>query len=136
MTAYDMRISDWSSDVCSADLLVFHDGIDLPCFASCDLLKDEAGRRHVYAYYARYAAMARDAGLGFVLESPTWRANADWPAQRGYDEAALAEVNRTAISVMAEVRAAPEPPASPMVISGNITTENHPSELQYRMRNH
>jgi S-methylmethionine-dependent homocysteine/selenocysteine methylase len=100
--------------------LVFHDGIDLPCFASFDLLKDEAGRRHVYGYYARYAAMARDAGLGFVLESPTWRANADWAAKLGYDEAALAEINRTAISVMAEVRAAHETPASPMVISGNI----------------
>src|SRR5690606_33782650 len=80
----------------------------------------EAGRRHVYGYYARYAAMARDAGLGFVLESPTWRANADWAAKLGYGEARLAEINRTAIGVMAEVRAAHETVSSPMVISGNI----------------
>ncbi len=100
--------------------LIFHDGIDLPYFASFDLLKDEAGRRHVRGYYARYAKMARDAGLGFVLESPTWRANADWAAKLGYDEARLAEINRIAISVMAEVRAEHETPASPMVISGNI----------------
>src|SRR3546814_5679502 len=26
-TAYEMRISDWSSDVCSSDLLVEHDGV-------------------------------------------------------------------------------------------------------------
>ena len=100
--------------------LIFHDGIDLPCFASFDLLKDEAGRRHVHGYYARYAAMARDAGLGFVLESPTWRANADWAAKLGYDEARLAEINRTAIRVMAEIRGEYETASSPMVISGNI----------------
>ena len=33
--------------------LIFHDGIDLPYFASFDLLKDEAGRRLVRGYYAR-----------------------------------------------------------------------------------
>ncbi len=64
--------------------------------------------------------MARDAGLGFVLESPTWRANADWAAKLGYDEARLAEINRVAIEVMAEIRGEYETAASPMVISGNI----------------
>src|SRR3546814_9495336 len=28
-TAYEMRISDWSSDVCSSDLLLQHAGLDL-----------------------------------------------------------------------------------------------------------
>src|SRR3546814_2843388 len=28
-TAYEMRISDWSSDVCSSDLVVHHPGDDL-----------------------------------------------------------------------------------------------------------
>src|SRR3546814_9917225 len=34
-TAYEMRISDWSSDVCSSDLMVFvGDGYtDIPCFS-------------------------------------------------------------------------------------------------------
>src|SRR3546814_4595021 len=27
-TAYELRISDWSSDVCSSDLAPFHDGCD------------------------------------------------------------------------------------------------------------
>src|SRR3546814_3500427 len=30
-TAYEMRISDWSSDVCSSDLEITHFSIDLRC---------------------------------------------------------------------------------------------------------
>src|SRR3546814_12154000 len=30
-TAYEMRISDWSSDVCSSDLLRISPGIEAPC---------------------------------------------------------------------------------------------------------
>jgi homocysteine S-methyltransferase len=64
--------------------------------------------------------MARDAGLGFVFETPTWRANRDWGAKVGYDPAALADVNRRAVALMAEMRDEYETPRSPMVISGNI----------------
>src|SRR3546814_7024269 len=32
-TAYEMRISDWSSDVCSSDLLTFGLGVGLAAFA-------------------------------------------------------------------------------------------------------
>jgi S-methylmethionine-dependent homocysteine/selenocysteine methylase len=100
--------------------LIFHDKIDLPLFASFDLLKDARGTEQVRRYYARYARLARDAGLGFVLESPTWRANIDWAGKLGYDRTRLADINRKAIEVMLEMRAEFETPRSPMVISGNI----------------
>ena len=58
--------------------LIFHDGLDLPCFAAFDLLKDEDGRAALDRYFSRHAAIARARGVGFVLESPTWRANPDW----------------------------------------------------------
>jgi S-methylmethionine-dependent homocysteine/selenocysteine methylase len=100
--------------------LIFHEKIDLPLFASFDLLKDAQGTEQVRRYYARYARLARDAGLGFVLESPTWRANIDWAGKLGYDRTRLADINRKAIEVMLEMRAEFETPRSPMVISGNI----------------
>jgi homocysteine S-methyltransferase len=100
--------------------LIFHDGIDLPCFASFTLLKTPDGIRRVRDYYARYAAMAQRAGLGFVLESPTWRANADWGAKLGYSAADLGRINRQAIDIMVEMRMRFETPQSPLVISGNI----------------
>ena len=100
--------------------LIFHDGIKLPHFAAFDLQKNADGLEQVRRYYARYARLARDAGLGFVLESPTWRANADWAAKLVYSRDTLADMNRKAIEVMAELRTEYETPRSPMVISGNI----------------
>jgi homocysteine S-methyltransferase len=100
--------------------LIFHEGAELPYFASFDLMKNDAGVAQVRSYYARYAAMARDAGLGFVFETPTWRANRDWAAKLGYDAQTLADMNRRAVALMAQMRAEYETPRSPMVISGNI----------------
>jgi S-methylmethionine-dependent homocysteine/selenocysteine methylase len=100
--------------------LIFHDGVDLPHFASFTLLKTADGLARVRDYYARYARMARQSRLGFVLESPTWRANADWGAMLGYDSTALAEANRQAIDVMLTIRAQFENAQTPLVISGNI----------------
>ena len=100
--------------------LIFHDGIDLPHFASFDLLKNAEGTEHIRRYYARYAKLARDAGLGFVLEGVTWRANPDWAAKLGYSRAALADINRKSIELMLSVRDEFERPGAPMVISANI----------------
>lgn len=100
--------------------LIFHEGIDLPHFASFDLMKTDHGLTQVRDYYARFAALARDKGLGFVFESPTWRANRDWALKLGYDKKALADINRRCIALMATMRDEYETPQSPMVISGNI----------------
>jgi len=100
--------------------LIFHEGIDLPCFASFTLLSDPAGCKMLTDYYRRHAALARERRLGFVLESVTWRANPDWGAKLGLDAKALAKANREAIRMLEEVRAEMETPASPMPISGNI----------------
>ena len=100
--------------------LIFHNGIDLPPFASFDLLHTAAGRAMLHDYFLPYIETARTAGLGFILESPTWRANPEWAAKMGYSREALAAVNRDAIDLMAEVRFNFETPEMPMVISGNI----------------
>jgi S-methylmethionine-dependent homocysteine/selenocysteine methylase len=100
--------------------LVFHEGMDLPCFAAFDLLKDEAGWATLRRYFATYAGIARDNGTGLVLETPTWRANPDWGAKLGYDAAALADVNRKSVGLLLELRAAFETAATPVVISGNL----------------
>jgi homocysteine S-methyltransferase len=100
--------------------LIFHDGLDLPHFAAFDLLKDEAGIETLRRYYERYTRIARQRNLGFVLETPTWRANPDWAGKLGYDRAALADANRKAVGLLLEIRAAHETPKSPMVASGNL----------------
>jgi S-methylmethionine-dependent homocysteine/selenocysteine methylase len=84
--------------------LIFHHGLDLPGFAAFVLLRDEAGTDELRRYYAPYLALAREAGAGFVLESPTWRASSRWAAELGVSERELDELNRKAIALMEELR--------------------------------
>ncbi len=85
--------------------LIFNRGVDLPEFASFPLVEHEAGRAHLRAYYDQYATIARTAGVGLTLESPTWRASRDWGAKVGYDAAALDRANRAAIALLQDLRA-------------------------------
>jgi homocysteine S-methyltransferase len=100
--------------------LIFHEGVDLPFFASFDLMKNEDGIAQVRRYYERFIALARERGLGFVLESPTWRANSDWAEKLGYDKQARADINRRTIALMAQMRDAHETAQTPIVISANV----------------
>ena len=100
--------------------LIFHEGLDLPEFAAFDLLKDAHGTDALRNYFRTYAALAQQYAAGYILESATWRANPDWGARLGYSDAELADVNRRAIALLADIRAEYETSASPMVISGCI----------------
>ena len=84
--------------------LIFHEGLDLPEFAAFDLLRDDAGTAALRRYFEPYAALARDRGAGFVLESPTWRANPRWAERLGYSPEELDALNRRAIALMDEIR--------------------------------
>jgi homocysteine S-methyltransferase len=84
--------------------LIFHRGLDLPAFAAFDLLKDEEGVRELRAYYEPYLALAGQGEVGFVLESPTWRANPRWAEEIGYSTAEVDRANRAAIALMEELR--------------------------------
>src|SRR3546814_4775987 len=53
-TAYEMRISDWSSDVCSSDLVVEDDARDLPALAGARAIAEEP------------AAPEPDGGVGLI----------------------------------------------------------------------
>jgi S-methylmethionine-dependent homocysteine/selenocysteine methylase len=98
--------------------LVFLEKLDLPCFAAFPLLGSAEGRKTLRRYYRTYAELAGRFGAGFILESPTWRANPDWAAKLGYSPAALESANREAIGLMHEIRAEFETAATPFFISG------------------
>ena len=100
--------------------LIFHQGVDLPHFASFDLIKSEEGRQRIRDYYAGFITMAKRAGVGFVLEGFTWRANPDWAAKLGYSREQLAEANRQATALLDGLRRQHETPQTPIVLSGNI----------------
>jgi S-methylmethionine-dependent homocysteine/selenocysteine methylase len=100
--------------------LIFHRGLDLPCFAAFALLANDSGRDELRRYFAPYLALAREHCDGFVLDTATWRANPDWGARLGYGLDDLDAANRTAVALAEEIRAAGEAKATPVVINGVI----------------
>jgi len=100
--------------------LIFLEGMDLPHFASFDVLKTEEGREATKNYYRPYAELARAQKTGFVLESATWRASPDWGALLGYSTAQLEQVNLASVTLLGDIRDAYETADSPFVISGNL----------------
>jgi S-methylmethionine-dependent homocysteine/selenocysteine methylase len=100
--------------------LIFDDGLDLTDFAAFPLLDDAEGRAALVRYFDRYAGIAVRDGVGIVLETPTWRASADWAARQGIGTDDLVRLNKDAVALVAEVGARHATPASPVVVSGCI----------------
>ncbi len=100
--------------------LIYIDGIELPEFAAFVLLESTEGRRRLRHYFECHSAIAREAGCGFIAESPTWRANPDWGRKLGYDQAALDAINANAITMLADLRDREDPDTRDYVISGCI----------------
>lgn len=100
--------------------LIFHHGVDLPHFAAFVLMDSAAGRAHLTRYYESYLAVARDRGTGFVLDSPTWRANTDWGTRLGYDAGALRSANMRSIEFLCDLRARWERPTLPCIVNGAV----------------
>ena len=100
--------------------LIFHEGLDLPDFAAFHLLKMSTGEAALYKYFRTYAEIAKKYGTGLILESATWRANADWGTRIGYSTRTLANANRKAIHLLEKIREEFESEWTPMVISGCI----------------
>lgn len=100
--------------------LIFLKGFDLPYFAAFDLFKTPEGKAALYNYYIPHLRIARRSGLGFVLESPTWRASADWGTKLGYSASAMNDINRASIDMMHKLRKDFENPETPIVVSGCI----------------
>lgn len=125
MSKYSHELPQLKEDLFLTDggletTLVFHKRMELPCFAAFHLLGDDAGMRTLRQYFERYLRISRRHEMGFILETPTWRANSDWGELIGYNAAALAEVNRESVQLGLALRALHETPQAPLVISGNI----------------
>ena len=100
--------------------LIFHEGFDLPDFAAFHLLTTSAGRDALYKYFCTYALLARQYETGLILESATWRSSPDWGTRLGFTPESLAEINRSAIQLLWEIRKEFESERLPMVISGCV----------------
>ena len=100
--------------------LVFLQGIDLPHFSAIDMMRTPEGIETLREYYRQYAEIARDAGAGFIFESPTWRSSPDWAVKLGLSDAEMVELNRRSIEIGEDMRGEFETAAMPLVLSGCI----------------
>lgn len=116
-------------------VLVFHEGLELPAFAAFPLLGSEPGRRTIRRYYEPFLELAREAGAGFVLETPTWRASPRWAAQLGYDDEQLDWINRRGVALMEELREE-HADVAPIVVSGLIGPQDDAYDPALRLSAH
>ncbi len=100
--------------------MIFHQGLDLPHFASFKLLEDEQGRAALRDYFSSFLAVAREHNAGFIVDTATWRSNPDWGALLGYDAAALDRVNREAVAFAQDLRGEQDGANAPIIVNGVV----------------
>ena len=100
--------------------LIFLEGFELRHFAAFHLLRDKSGEDALRKYFGAYMTIAQRHGAGLILESPTWRASADWSARLGYSARDLAKANARAIRLLEDVRDEGKAWGRKIVISGCV----------------
>jgi S-methylmethionine-dependent homocysteine/selenocysteine methylase len=100
--------------------MIYHEGFDLPQFASFVLVDSERGRAALDRYFARFLTIAKRAGAGFLLDTATWRANMGWAAALGMGEQEIRAVNGRAAAFAFDLRDAHAAPGFPIVVNGVI----------------
>lgn len=85
--------------------LSFDRGFELPAFAAYPLAGTDDGRAALTEYYGHYVKIAEALDAALVLDAPTWRANPDWAATLGHDQARLGQLLAASVDVVDRVRA-------------------------------
>ena len=83
------------------------------------VIQDEPGRQALRRYFNRYLDLAEAEGRGFLLDTPTWRANLGWPPKLGVGDAEIRVVNQQAVELTKSLRGARDW-ADRILISGSV----------------
>lgn len=100
--------------------LIFNKHIDLPHFAAFPLLENPHHKQILIDYYLEYLELAKTYKTGFILESPTWRANIDWGYTLGYSKNDLIRINKLAIKELKILQARFSSHIHSILISGQL----------------
>lgn len=84
--------------------LIYNKGVDLPGFAAHPLLASREGQDWLRPYYDSQIALAQVAGIGCILEAPTWAANRDRGRDIHCSETVLHQRNLQALDLLADIR--------------------------------
>ncbi len=100
--------------------LVYHDGVNLPCFAAFPLLETPEGRDRLFAYFRPYLELARKYAAGFIIDTPTWRANSDWGKALGYSADDLARISGDAVRFVKALAGRLATERTPVIANGVV----------------
>ena len=100
--------------------LIFHQGVTLNHFAAFELLNNDAGKQALRDYYKPYLKMAEMYQIGFILETPTWRASPDWGLKLGYSPEQLRALNQESVNFVKSLARESNSDGNQILISGNI----------------
>lgn len=110
----------WPADAGLETAMIFHEGFDLPQFASFVLLDDPKGSAALGRWFDGFVDLARRGGTGFVLDTATWRANMGWAGAMGLDEAGIRRVNADAVAFAKTWRDRHETETLPILVNGVV----------------
>lgn len=100
--------------------LIYHQGIALNHFAAFELVNTGKGRKALEDYYRPYLELAERYQTGYILETPTWRANPDWGYKLGYSLDELTAINKNSVKLMRGFAESFGTSIPQLCISGNI----------------
>jgi homocysteine S-methyltransferase len=100
--------------------VIFGAGRDLPGFAVFPLVEDAQGRAILDRYYREHLDVAAAHGLGYVMETPSWRSNLDWGTSLGYAQDALDALDRAGVAFLVALRDVEPRVDGPVQVSGLI----------------
>jgi homocysteine S-methyltransferase len=113
--------------------LVFLAGVELPHFASFPLITTEAGREKLRKYFSPYLELAKLKKVGFILDTPTWRASPDWAAKLGFLPDMLIAANRLSVDFLVRLRNDHDGLVEPLIINGVIGPRGDGYKVETRM---
>jgi homocysteine S-methyltransferase len=88
---------------CETDI-IFNRGTEIRQFAAHTLLEDSRGRDVLADYYRGFLELAGQAGVGVVLDAPTWKAHPWWADDLGVSPDDLAQANHAAVEFSSGLR--------------------------------
>ncbi|WP_119272603.1 homocysteine S-methyltransferase family protein [Taklimakanibacter deserti] len=113
--------------------LVFLEGVELSYFASFPLITTESGREKLKNYFRPYIELAKLKQVGFILDTPTWRASPDWAEKLGFSPDRLIAANRLSVDFLVGLRQDYAGLVEPLVINGVIGPRGDGYKVETRM---
>lgn len=84
--------------------MIYNHQLNLPHFASFPMIDKPDELKILKNYYRDFLEIAKNYNAGFILESPTWRANQDWGFKLGYNPDELKRINIQAIDLLRNLK--------------------------------